>query len=60
MSTSKTAEAARAHAIDEALKARGARTLIELLADHATHRQLLDTLCATLEALWTVVKKRRQ
>lgn len=60
MSTSKTAEAARAHAIDEALKASGARTLMELLANHETHRQLLDTLCAKLEALPRVVKKRRQ
>ena len=60
MSTSKIdAEAARARAIAEALKASGARSLRELLDDHERHKDHLDRLCAKLEALPKVVKKRR-
>jgi hypothetical protein len=52
MSTSKVeAEAARTRAIAEALKASGARSLNELLADHERHKQQLDELCSKLEAL---------
>jgi len=59
MSTSKMdAEAARTRAIAEALKASGARSLNELLADHERHKQHLDELCAKLEALPRVIKKK--
>jgi len=50
---------ASARAIAEALKASGARSLNELLADHERHKQHLDELCAKLEALPRVIKKRR-
>ena len=58
MSTSKQdAQAARARAIAEALQASGARSLMELLAESERHKEHL--LCAKLEALPKVVKKRR-
>ena len=60
MSASKMdVEAARARAIAEALKASGARSLTELLDDHERHKEHLDRLCAKLEALPKLVKKRR-
>ena len=60
MSTSKQdAQAARARAIAEALQASGARSLMELLAESERHKEHLDKLCAKLEALPKVVKKRR-
>jgi uncharacterized membrane protein YqiK len=59
MSTSKQeAQAARARAIAEALQASGARSLTELLADHEKHQEHLDKLCAKLEALPKVIKKK--
>jgi uncharacterized membrane protein YqiK len=59
MSTSKMdAEAARARAIAEALQASGARNLMELLSDHERHKEHLDKLCAKLEALPKVIKKK--
>jgi hypothetical protein len=51
-------EAARALAIAEALRASGARSLTELLDDHERHKEHLDTLCAKLETLPKVVKKK--
>jgi hypothetical protein len=51
-------EAARALAIAEALRASGARSLTELLDDHERHKEHLDRLCAKLEALPKVVKKK--
>ena len=61
MSTSKMdAEAARDRAIAEALKASGARNLTELLADHERHKEHFDKLCAKLEALPKVIKKKTQ
>jgi hypothetical protein len=59
MCTSKVdAETTRAQAIAEALKASGARSLPQLLSDHE-HKARLDKLCAKLEALPKVIKKRR-
>ena len=59
MSTSKTdVEAERARAIAEALKASGARSLTELLDDHERHKEHRDRLCAKLEALPKVIKKK--
>ena len=59
MSTSKQdAQAARARAIAEALQASGARSLMELLAELERHKEHLDKLCAKLEALPKVVKKK--
>jgi hypothetical protein len=59
MSTSKQdAQAARARAIAEALQASGARSLMELLAESERHKAHLDKLCAKLEALPKVVKKK--
>jgi hypothetical protein len=59
MSTSKTdVEAARARAIAEALRASGARSLTEILDDHERHKEHLDRLCAKLEALPKVIKKK--
>ena len=58
MSTSKVdAETTRAQAIAEALKASGARSLPQLLSDHE-HKEHLDKLCAKLEALPKVIKKK--
>ena len=51
-------EAARALAIAEALRASGARSLTELLDDHERHKEHLDRLCAKLEALPKVIKKK--
>jgi hypothetical protein len=51
-------EAARALAIAEALRASGARSLTELLDDHERHKEHLDRLCAKLETLPKVVKKK--
>ena len=60
MSTSEMdAEAARDRAIAEALQASGASSLSELLADHERYKEQLDDLCAKLEALPRVIKKRR-
>jgi uncharacterized membrane protein YqiK len=60
MSTSKQhAQAERARAIAEALQASGARSLMELLAESERHKEHLDRLCAKLEALPKIVKKRR-
>ena len=59
MSTSKKdVETARARAIAEALQASGARSLTELLAEYERHKEHLDRLCAKLEALPKVVKKK--
>ena len=59
MSTSKQdAQAARARAIAEALQASGARSLMELLAESERHKEHLDRLCAKLEALPKIVKKK--
>ena len=59
MSTGKMdAEAARARAIAEALQASGARSLMELLAESERHKEHLDKLCAKLEALPKIVKKK--
>ena len=59
VSTSKQdAQAARARAIAEALQASGARSLMELLAESERHKEHLDKLCAKLEALPKVVKKK--
>ena len=59
MSTSKQhAQAERARAIAEALQASGARSLMELLAESERHKEHLDRLCAKLEALPKIVKKR--
>ena len=61
MSTSKQdAQAARARAIAEALQASGARSLMELLAESERHKEHLEKLCAKLEALPKVVKKKRR
>jgi hypothetical protein len=56
MSTSKMAAKA---ALARATKASGARSLTEQLSDHERHKQHLDKLCAKLEALPKVIKKRR-
>ena len=59
MSTSKQdVQAARARAIAEALQASGARSLMELLAESERHKEHLDRLCAKLEALPKIVKKK--
>jgi hypothetical protein len=59
MSTSRVdAEAARTRAIAEALQASGARSLMELLAESERHKEHLDKLCAKLEALPKVIKKK--
>jgi len=59
MSTSKQdAQAERARAIAEALQASGARSLMELLAESERHKEHLDKLCAKLEALPKIVKKK--
>ena len=59
MSTSKQdAQVERARAIAEALQASGARSLMELLAASERHKEHLDRLCAKLEALPKIVKKR--
>ena len=59
MSTSKQdAQAERARAIAEALQASGARSLMELLAEPERHKEHLDKLCAKLEALPKIVKKK--
>ena len=59
MSTIKQdAQAARARAIAEALQASGARSLMQLLAESERHKEHLDRLCAKLEALPKVVKKK--
>ena len=59
MSTSKQdAQAERARAIAEALQASGARSLMELLAELERHKEHLDRLCAKLEALPKIVKKK--
>jgi hypothetical protein len=59
MSTSKQdAQAERARAIAEALQASGARSLMELLAASERHKEHLDRLCAKLEALPKIVKKK--
>ena len=59
MSTSEMdAEAARDRAIAEALQASGASSLSELLADHERYKEQLDDLCAKLEALPRVIKKK--
>ena len=59
MSTSRVdAEAARTRAIAEALQASGARSLMELLAKLERHKEHLDKLCAKLEALPKVIKKK--
>ena len=52
------AETTRAQAIAEALKASGARSLDELISDHERHKEHLDKLCAKLEALPKVIKKK--
>jgi uncharacterized membrane protein YqiK len=59
MSTSRVdAEAARTRAIAEALQASGARSLMELLTESERHKEHLDKLCAKLEALPKVIKKK--
>ena len=59
MTTSKQdAQAERARAIAEALQASGARSLMELLAEPERHNEHLDKLCAKLEALPKIVKKK--
>jgi predicted dehydrogenase len=52
------AQAERARAIAEALQASGARSLMELLAESERHKEHLDRLCAKLEALPKIVKKK--
>ena len=42
------------------LKQVAARSLTELLADHERHKEHLDKLCAKLEALPKVIKKKTQ
>ena len=51
-------QAERARAIAEALQASGARSLMELLAESERHKEHLDKLCAKLEALPKIVKKK--
>jgi hypothetical protein len=59
MSTSKQdTQAERACAIAEALQASGARNLMELLSESERHKEHLDKLCAKLEALPKIIKKK--
>jgi hypothetical protein len=60
MNTSKLEVGAeRIRAIDEALRASGARSLMELLAEPERNKEHIDKLCAKLEALPKVGSQKK-